>query len=307
MLVFLFLFVACYGAIAHELLPTAVLNNTSVVDSNRFSDTPRSPIHVTSLYKRPEQFGFVKNLPNDLLQIATAPFKKKNLLNLSVVAGTTALLLTQDQFLINKAKDIGRAIHLDPTTDYAVAVKVGSTKIVKVPKNINTALYQMGEGGTSMLLAGGLFICGKIRHNNRDLQAASDLTETFIAMGICDQLFKRSFGRQSPFMSTCKGGAWNPFPSFNEYQRNTSNYDGFPSGHLSTMMATVTVLAKNYPEKKWIKPIGYTIMGLTGFAMMNTEVHWAGDYPLALAIGYISGKVTVDRHRKKATRQTEML
>jgi hypothetical protein len=33
--------------------------------------------------------------------------------------------------------------------------------------------------------------------------------------------------------------------------------------------------------------------------MMNTEVHWAGDYPLALAIGYLSGKITTWRHKKQ--------
>ena len=64
-------------------------------------------------------------------------------------------------------------------------------------------------------------------------------------------------------------------------------------------MATVTVLSSNYPEKKWIKPVGYTVMGLTAWAMMNTEVHWISDYPLALALGYLSGKISSSRHLKK--------
>jgi hypothetical protein len=64
-------------------------------------------------------------------------------------------------------------------------------------------------------------------------------------------------------------------------------------------MATITVLRKNYPEKRWITPVGYSIMALSAWAMMNTEVHWAGDYPLAIAIGYISGKITTMRHKRK--------
>jgi hypothetical protein len=40
-------------------------------------------------------------------------------------------------------------------------------------------------------------------------------------------------------------------------------------------------------------------MALSAWAMMNTEVHWAGDYPLAIAIGYISGKITTMRHKRK--------
>lgn len=70
-------------------------------------------------------------------------------------------------------------------------------------------------------------------------------------------------------------------------------------GHLPTLMATVTVLSYNYPEKKWIKPVGYIQMGLTARAMMNTQVHWAGDYPLAIATRYLSGKITTWRHKVK--------
>ncbi len=62
-------------------------------------------------------------------------------------------------------------------------------------------------------------------------------------------------------------------------------------------MATVTVLADNYPEKKLIRPIGYTVMGLVGLAMINNGVHWASDYPLAIGIGYVTGKVTVRINR----------
>ena len=150
-----------------------------------------------------------------------------------------------------------------------------------------------------MLLAGGLFLYGKITHNKKPVYVASDLTETFITMGITTQIFKRISGRQSPFTSTDEGGVWRPFPKFRQYQVNTPEYDAFPSGHLATMMATVTTVALNYPGKKWIKPVGYTLMGLTGLAMINTDVHWMSDYPLALALGYISAKITYKKNHPK--------
>ncbi|NML20302.1 phosphatase PAP2 family protein [Pseudoflavitalea sp. G-6-1-2] len=257
-------------------------------------------------YPRPKKWGFITNLPSDLLQVAKSPFQKKNLLGLGIVAGTTALLIWQDQNLIDETKRFADNIHLQRETGYKVFLKAGDTKILKIPTNLNTALYQLGEGGTSMFIAGGLFIYGKINKDYRALQTASDLAEGFVLMGLGTQILKRITGRQSPFMSTQPGGKWQPFPSFAEYQRNTPNYDGFPSGHLATMMCTVTILAENYPEKKWIKPVGYLIMGLSGFAMMNTEVHWAGDYPLALALGYVSGKIVVGRHKKPAKKLPAM-
>ena len=74
-------------------------------------------------------------------------------------------------------------------------------------------------------------------------------------------------------------------------------HDAFPSGHLATVMATVTVLADNYPEKKWIKPVGYSVVGLVGTAMVGNGVHWVGDYPLAIGLGYVFGKVAVKMNR----------
>jgi hypothetical protein len=247
-------------------------------------------------------FRFITNVPGNLYQIAKSPFKKNNLKGFLITAGATALLLPLDQQITNGVKDFSRQIHLNAETNYKVPVKIGQTKILKIPQNINTALYQLGEGGTSMLLAGGLFLYGKIKHNKRAIYTAVDLTETFITMGIATQIIKRISGRQSPFMATKPGGEWNPLPSFKNYQNNTSNYDAFPSGHLATMMATVTILSLNYPQKKWIKPVGYTIMALSSFAMINTDVHWIADYPLALALGYAAAKIThFNNHPKSKT------
>jgi hypothetical protein len=66
---------------------------------------------------------------------------------------------------------------------------------------------------------------------------------------------------------------------------------------MATAMVTVTVLAEDFPEYRLIRPIGYGLMGLLGFQMMNNDVHWASDYPLAIAIGYGLGKAAVARGR----------
>jgi membrane-associated phospholipid phosphatase len=250
-------------------------------------------------YYRPKPFHFVTNVPGNMVQIAISPFQKRNLKGFLITAGATALLLPVDQKITNNVKHFSNQIKLNPETEYKVPVKWGDTKILKVPQNLNTVFYQLGEGGTSMILAGGLFVYGKIKHDKRAVYTATDLTETFLTMGIATQLIKRISGRQSPFMATQPGGVWKPFPSFHAYQTNTSNYDAFPSGHLATMMATVTTLALQYPEKRWIKPIGYAIMFVSSWAMINTDVHWISDYPLALALGYISAKITHLKNRAK--------
>ena len=49
---------------------------------------------------------------------------------------------------------------------------------------------------------------------------------------------------------------------------------------------------------RYIQPVGYTLMSLLGFQMLNNGVHWASDYPLALALGYGFGKIAVNGGRR---------
>jgi membrane-associated phospholipid phosphatase len=253
----------------------------------------------TIIFTKPNLLKSLGHIPADMWYIAKAPFKKQNLKGLGIVTASTLILVAKDQAITNWVRKASSNVCLQHNENYKVPFAPGGVRIIKVPQNLNSFLYQLGEGGTSMLLAGGLWLSGKINHNNRDIQTAADLTETFLSMGITTQILKRISGRQSPSAATVAGGLWRPFPTFNAYQKNTSSFDAFPSGHLATMMATVTVLAYNYPHKKWIRPVGFTIMGLTSWAMVNSNVHWAGDYPLALAVGYLAGRITTKRHIKK--------
>ncbi len=266
--------------------------NSQIKDSINFGTV------VPLYFAKPNLLKSLSFIPGDMLYIAKSPFYKKDWIMMAGITAGTYLIQLKDQDIINWVKRSSAQAGLDPTTKYINALHVGKTKIIKIPQNVNSGLYQLGEGGTSMMIAGGLWIYGKIKHDYRAVQTCYDLTETFATMGVTTQILKRISGRESPFKSTAPGGKWAPLPSFKSYQTHTPTYDAFPSGHLATLVATITVLTKDYPEKKWIKPLGYSLIGLTGWAMMNTEVHWMSDYPLAIAVGYLSGKITTMRHHK---------
>ena len=272
-------------------------NNTTqisaIVNSNATSHKKD-----TLYFTKPKLFKTLGDIPSNMFGIVKTPFKGDNWIATVAMAQGTLVLVTQDQYFTNWVKKESTKIGLDPLTKYKDIVSIGGVRIIKVPTNLNSALYQLGEGGTSMVLAGGLWIYSKINDDWRAQQTAYDLGETFVSMGLTTQILKRISGRQSPFVASRPGGLWHPLPAFSDYQAHTPYYDAYPSGHLSTMMATVTVLKENYPEKKWIGPLGYSLISLTGWAMINTEVHWLSDYPLALAIGYLSGKLTTMKHRK---------
>lgn len=251
-----------------------------------------------ALNSKSKPFRFLTNTPGDLYQIFSSPFKKQYTTSFVATMVATGLLIPFDQPIAEGVQHICRQIHMYSLTDYDVILKYKKARIIRIPRNLNSGLYQLGEGGTSVMLAAGLFAYGKIFHDKRSVGVAWDLTETFITMGMSTQIIKRITGRESPFRATADGGIWRPLPGFVEYQTNTSRYDAFPSGHLATMMATVTTLVLNYPNKKWLKPVGYGIIGLTAVAMINTDVHWISDYPLALALGFVAAKITFNRNNR---------
>jgi membrane-associated phospholipid phosphatase len=279
-------------------------SNFYIVKNNITSHTQRYNIGKGKFleYTKPKSFSFLTNLPKDFAGIGKAPFKKNSLKPVLLVAASSAILILADQSILDGVDKFSQSIHLSSEEKYKNIwnVKVGKTDIslLKAPQNINTALYQLGQGFPSLLIGAGLFTYGKIHKDFRSLSTANQLAESFILMGVGTQFIKRITGRQTPVASTQNGGAWHFFPSFKAYQTNTPNYDAFPSGHLATLMSTVTILVQNYPEKKWIKPVGYTITGLVGYSMINNKVHWAGDYPLAIALGYLCAKQVVKHNRK---------
>ena len=203
-------------------------------------------------------------------------------------------MLLADQVITNSVQtQFAKAgIHSTESFSPIVQFKIGGkeTNFGKLPHNINTAFYNLGQGSASMMLAGGFYLMGKIKKDNRALQTAKQLSEAFIAMGLTTQVFKYASGRENPSDATAARGKWRPFPGWNNFQNNKTQYDAFPSGHLATFVSTVTIIGQNYPELKWIKPVGYSISGLIGLSMINNGVHWASDFPLGVALGYGFGR-----------------
>ncbi|HEY3390830.1 MAG TPA: phosphatase PAP2 family protein [Prolixibacteraceae bacterium] len=254
------------------------------------------------LIYKPRPFEFIKNVPSDFAMFGKAVVAKKNLPKIGMLIGATAILVALDQPLLDGAQQFGQFIHLDSERKFkrAVSFNIGSfaVPVLDVPQNLNSAFYFIGEGWPSILVAGSFYGYGIFTNDYRARQTSSELAEMFFTLAVTTQVLKRITGRQSPFNSTTPGGEWHPFTKPSVYQADVSNYDAFPSGHLATIMATVTILAGNYPDSKFIKPVGYSIMGLLGYAMMNNGVHWAGDYPIAIAIGYTCGKIALSRGQK---------
>ncbi|MFY9153163.1 MAG: phosphatase PAP2 family protein [Prolixibacteraceae bacterium] len=300
--IFVFLIVLCSNQLNAEekrdTLITRIKRDTVRIEKAQVYDLKPDQ---TRLYFRPKPFQFAKNVPTDIFQMGKTAFSKKNLPKLGLILAGTALLLTVDQPISDAAQQFGRYINLDPARKSKTLIEfdLGNFHVnaMEIPDNLNSTFYYLGEGWGSMLFAGGFYSYGLITNDYRARQTASQITESIFALGFTTQFLKRITGRQSPFRANIPGGvpggAWHPFPAPGKYQKSVSNYDAFPSGHLATAMATITIIAGNFPDSKFVKPVGYSLMGLLAYSMLNNEVHWISDYPLAIAIGYTCGKIAV--------------
>jgi len=307
-LVFVFASFGLSAEIKKDTLVNKALRDTFKVEKAQIVDFDSGN---SMLFYRPKPFQFVKNVPSDLYLLGKTAFSKKNLPKFGALIAGTALLVAVDQPILDAAQQFGRHIHLYATNEDRnntkdINIHIGGTTIplMELPKTVNGAFYFIGEGWPSILLASGFYGYGLAANDYRARQTASQLAEMFITLGITCQFIKRISGRESPFRamddtgSGIPGGTWHPFPPPRHYQNNVSAHDAFPSGHLATAMATVTILSGNYPDNKLIKPIGYSLMGLLGYSMLNNGVHWISDYPLAIAIGYTCGKIALARGQK---------
>lgn len=257
------------------------------------------------IYNKPHFFDFVTKLPKNVVGTARDFGETNNLILLGSASVATAALLPIDQFLLENCQDIGKKWNLPEVAHYT---SFGPISIV--PPSATSAVYLIGNGATPILLSLGFATYGILNKDYRSLNTASGLMQGLLTTGVFSQTIKRISGRQSPapaIIDGNPGGDWNPFPSFAAFSKQTPNYDALPSGHLMTATATLYVIAGNYPDKKWIKPVGFALMGLLSFQMVQSSVHWTSDYPLALAMGYIIGKNIVKNNvtEIKATKDSK--
>lgn len=250
------------------------------------------------VYPRPKVFNFITGLPRNYANLGKEIIKKQNLKWLGLTVVTTAVLFAGDEKILagsHKVRDIG------VTEKHEYKIIGGS---VDVPTNASAIMYHLGHGNTSLLVGIGFLTVGGIKKDYRAIHTSSQVLEGLLTLGFITQGSKRIFGRESPHAATKPRGGWNGFPGWNEYMENTSHYDAMPSGHVATLTSTVTVIARNYPEVKWIRPVGYSLIGILGIEMMNSGVHWASDYPLGFLIGYVVGTVITNRKITKIEKET---
>lgn len=232
------------------------------------SDTTSGPSTRSSIDRRAEPglFDVITNLPMDWRDWVVDNIQPRYWPQIALITASTAVLIVYDnQLWVPFEKEYDRN---------------------NTFQNAANLFVDIGDGRFQFGLSAIYLGYGLIDGDKRAIRCGEQISEVILASGGVVQLLKHVTGRQSPIdITTNPTGYWDWFPNQISYLYHTSNYDAFPSGHLTTALATLTVIANNYPEQAWLKPVGYAVCVGLSFGLVSQSIHWWSDFPLAIALG----------------------
>ena len=229
-----------------------------------------STMQMTNDYL-PKWYDMIARIPGDWVEYSKETFQTKNIPAFLAVSGATAGLIVVDrQWWLTEQKWYDESVSFHRFSDWIVFT---------------------GDGRFQFGIVGAFAAYGFAFNDVRSLRTASETTEAILACGGIVQLLKHITGRESPYVSTKRTGAWRFFPNQIQYSKHVPHYDAFPSGHLATATTTLIVIADNYPELIWLRPAGYVALGAISSSLVAYGIHWWSDFPLALVLGYSFGEI----------------
>lgn len=253
-------------------------------------------------YGEPGFWRTIGSIPADLGAFAGDSVSKENLPWLAAIGASTLILIHYDQTVYDGARRTGRKLNISREDKTKTYLKLGGVSLFRGPSDLGSTLYFIGDGWMTIGAFSYLKISNLLERDPRASQTANQLVEGLLATGLVTEVMKNVTGRETPSAASGRGGVWRMFPGLKEYVAHRTRYDAFPSGHLASSAMTVTVLAENYPDNKYIWPVGGVLLAGLSFQMMNNGVHWASDYPLGFAVGYGVGKAIARGGRTAAKR-----
>ncbi len=248
----------------------------------------------------------ILDIPKTSLISLDRAFSREAIPEWAAIIGSTAVLYHNDEVILRDVQRSGRDLGVG-NEDHTKAVwSVGDIDVLRLPTDYGSFMYFLGDGWLHGSIAAGFLINGYKNDNSRAYNTGLQLTHGMVVSTLFNQFLKRSFGRQSPYVKSEPYGRWSPYASIPEYQAHTSRYDGMPSGHVMTTTMVFTIINENYPEySNYIVPLGVTWTAVLGWEMVNNGVHWAADYPLGIAMGFVFGKAATKLGKSKEDSKLE--
>lgn len=146
-----------------------------------------------------------------------------------------------------------------------------------------------------------MYAQGNAQDDDRLMGAAVVVAQTSIITLSTVSLLKSFTGRPPPDTSS-DVSVQEQSEEFNFGFLNRGIYDGWPSGHMATITSISSSMIHYYPEKAWIKYVGYGSMGYTLLlisAEHKGQFHWFSDGVAGGLMGWAIGKTIGNNMRAK--------
>ena len=242
-------------------------NGFEFSDSRSYTSSPKKRERLGDFQNRPKFSGpYFKEIFSDLKYVTTSPFRwdRRDWMTAGLVMGGTGFFIGLDEEIENFFEDTRNS-----TTD-----------------DLANIFEPFGNGIITIPTLAAFYLFGHFDENYKAKRTALIATESFLITGLYTTILKVTLARHRP--ST--GSSSTTFDGF------TTDHKSFPSGHTSTAFAIATVVANEYEETPYIKPISYGIATLTGLSRINDEKHWASDVFFGAALGYFTSKTILHLH-----------
>lgn len=228
--------------------------------------------------------GFAKTVGGDVAHVLTSPFRlsPRGGLRLLAFAAITAgaITLGDEHFDEEYAKE-GHNIFY-PFHELS--------ELGKVYDDISPVNFSLGLSAAT--LAGGF-----VFQDKKLLITTRLMVESAILTQLGTALAKGVLGRARPY--TNRGAT-----DFNLFKFSRGEeFKSMPSGHVSSIFATMTVLAKQY-DHWWVDVPAYTFAASVAFQRMESRNHWFSDTFTGAALGYWVGSTLVQHQNKSGTRSS---
>jgi membrane-associated phospholipid phosphatase len=244
-------------------------------------------------------------IPTTSMDALSTSFSKKAIPWWAGIIGSTLILYNNDEVILENWQREGRAAGIGNADNTKAVLSAGDIDLLRLPTDTGSWMYFLGDGWMHFGISAGFLINGQINDDARAYNTGLRIVHGMITSTIFSQFLKRAFGRESPYVRTEPFGKWSPFPSIPEYQKRTAFYDAMPSGHVMTATLTFTIINEAYPEySNYVVPLSVVWVTALSYQMVNNGVHWASDYPLGIAMGYVFGKASAQMGKPKIAGDT---
>ena len=160
--------------------------------------------------------------------------------------------------------------------------------VVDPTDRIAKGFTRLGDADTGVFLLGVGWVVGRISGNERWRETISLSTESMLNAVIWSSAIKAVTSRTRP--SYGAAGGFFQFGAPSPYEPTS-----FPSGHAMGAFAVATVVAGQYPEKRWVRWVMYSTATLISASRVRLGRHFVSDVLIGGLLGNSMGRMVLHR------------